>query len=68
MEAAITALKESDPYLFEETPPPGTGGSLGGGQRKNRQAITKEEFNKMGYTERNKLFTENPNLYNELKG
>jgi hypothetical protein len=68
MEAAITALKESDPYLFEETPPPGTGGSLGGGQRKNRQAITKEEFNKMGYTERNKLFTENPNLYYELKG
>jgi len=34
MEAAITALKESDPYLFEETPPPGTGGSLGGGAKK----------------------------------
>lgn len=68
MDAAITALKESDPYLFEETPPPGTGGSLGAGAKKKRQAITKEEFNKMNYTERNQLFNDNPNLYNELKG
>lgn len=67
MEAAITALKESDPYLFEETTPPGTGGSLGGGAKKKGQVITKEEFNKMGYTERNQLYIDNPNLYNELK-
>lgn len=68
MEAAITALKESDPYLFEEAGPEGTGGSLGAGAKQKRQTITKEEFNKMNYTERNQLFNDNPNLYNELKG
>lgn len=29
--------------------------------------ITKEQFEKMGYQERNKLFNENPDVYNELK-
>ena len=29
--------------------------------------ITKEQFDKMGYQERNKLFNENPDVYNELK-
>jgi hypothetical protein len=28
--------------------------------------ITKEQFEKMGYKERNKLFNENPDVYNEL--
>ena len=31
------------------------------------EKISKEDFNKMGYMERNKLFKENPELYNELK-
>lgn len=29
--------------------------------------ITKEQFDKMGYKERTKLFNENPEMYNELK-
>jgi hypothetical protein len=29
--------------------------------------ITKEQFEKMGYRERTKLFNENPDVYNELK-
>lgn len=29
--------------------------------------ITKEQFEKMGYKERTKLFNENPDVYNELK-
>lgn len=29
--------------------------------------ITKEQFDKMGYQEKNKLFNENPDVYNELK-
>lgn len=29
--------------------------------------ITKEQFDKMGYKEKNKLFIENPDVYNELK-
>ena len=29
--------------------------------------ITKEQFEKMGYKEKNKLYNENPDVYNELK-
>lgn len=32
------------------------------------QSITKEEFDSMGYRERAKLFTENPELYKQLNG
>ena len=32
----------------------------------NDNTITKEQFEKMGYKERNKLFNENPDVYNEL--
>ena len=31
-------------------------------------AVTKEEFKKMGYNEKAKLFSENPDIYNTLKG
>ena len=31
-----------------------------------KDTITKEDFNKMGYQARNKLFNENPELYKEL--
>lgn len=34
----------------------------------NEAKVTKEEFAKMGYQQRNKLFHENPELYNELSG
>lgn len=33
----------------------------------NDNTVTKEQFDKMGYQERNKLFNENPDVYNELK-
>lgn len=33
----------------------------------NDNTITKEQFEKMGYKERTKLFNENPDVYNELK-
>ncbi len=35
-------------------------------QGNNTNAITKEQFDKMGYTERAKLFSENKELYHEL--
>ena len=35
-------------------------------QQNNAPAITKEEFNKMTYRERNKLFQDNPELYKQL--
>lgn len=34
----------------------------------NEAKITKEEFAKMGYQQKTKLFNENPDLYNELSG
>lgn len=34
----------------------------------NEAKVTKEEFAKMGYQARMKLFNENPDLYNELSG
>jgi len=67
VQSAITALKESDPYLFEEASPTGTGGSLGGGSKQKGTSITKDEFNKMKYTDRVGLFNKNPELYNQLK-
>lgn len=33
----------------------------------NDNTITKEQFEKMGYKEKNKLYNENPDVYNELK-
>ena len=33
----------------------------------SENTITKEQFEKMGYKERTKLFNENPEVYNELK-
>lgn len=34
----------------------------------NLQEMTKEEFRKLSYTEMAKLFNEQPELYNKLKG
>jgi myosin heavy subunit len=66
LEEALKGLKESKPYLFEEvglkgrkpnddpTPPP-TG-------------VTKEQFGTMSYSDRVKLYNENPDLYKQLSG
>jgi len=66
IETAITTLKESDDYLFRESDPQGTGGSMGNGGKGTVKSITKEEFDKMSYRERAKLYSVNPTLYNEL--
>ncbi|WP_313758554.1 phage scaffolding protein [Tissierella sp.] len=41
LEIAITTLKESDEYLFGETDPTGTGGSLGGGEKQKGNSDSK---------------------------
>lgn len=46
--------------ILKGTPKPSGGNS--------EKTITKEEFDKMGYMDRLKLFKENENLYNELNG
>ena len=41
---------------------------LRGGSPIGGEGLTKETFAKMAYADRTKLYTENPTLYNELKG
>lgn len=59
-------LKESKPYLFKEVEPQGTGGSLGNGGRGTGKVITKEEFDKMSYSEKVELYNKDQELYREL--
>lgn len=59
----ISGLKESYKDLFESQLsgiPPQNNGSPAG-------AVTKEQFQKMGYKERTELFKNNQELYNQLK-
>lgn len=56
-------VKEND-YLFsQEAKKPLFSSTTPG---KNRETVTKEEFNKMGYQKRLKLFHESPELYKRL--
>lgn len=50
--------KARDADALRKTPRPGNGGV--------EPTVTKEQFNKMGYSERAKLFDEQPDLYHEL--
>lgn len=68
LDEQLTKLKESDPYLFEsETMPKGVvpGQPTGTGVA---SGMTKEDFNKLGYSERVKLYNEQPEVYAELNG
>lgn len=68
LEEQLNKLKESDSYLFDlETTPANTGG-LGNFGRSGKASITKEDFNKMSYNDRVKLYNENPEMYTELSG
>lgn len=67
LDEQISKLKESDSYLFEAESTGGTGGAGNFGRSGGKAGISKEEFNKMSYVERVKLYNENPELYNQLK-
>lgn len=60
----ITALKESDPYLFKQDSIKGV--VPGDATSKTNDGITKEQFNKMSYLDRVQLQETNPDLYSEL--
>ena len=62
----LEGLKENKGYLFKETEPTGTGGSLGNGGKGTGKTITKEEFEKMSYSEKVKLYNQDQELYREL--
>ncbi|MBI6050333.1 hypothetical protein H8J84_07070, partial [Clostridium perfringens] len=69
LEEQGNGLKETFKDLFtvekvlggKQPPNPPAGGTGGPGQ------ITREQFNKMGYMERNQLYKENPALYQQLR-
>lgn len=58
LEEREKALKEQ---LLKETPKPAKAGA-------QEREVTKEEFDKMGYRQRLKIYNENPDLYQQLKG
>lgn len=67
LDEQLKALETSDPYLFDSA----TGATVKGvkpgeAQKEGNPGISREQFNKMSYTERTKLFTENKDLYDEL--
>ena len=65
----LGALKESDAYLFASDEKPALGGRtphIPTGQPST--GLTKEDFNKMNYTERVALFDSEPETYTKLKG
>ena len=69
LDKQLKALIESEPYLFDTETATVKGLKLGetksGG---NTQTVTAEQFAKMTYSERTKLYAENKNLYDELVG
>ncbi|AFU88682.1 hypothetical protein phiNJ2_0022 [Streptococcus phage phiNJ2] len=66
----LNGLKESDPYLFKaDDDKPNPNIVLPGNPSATaRGEITKADFDKMGYKERNELSQRNPALYEKLKG
>lgn len=70
LEEQLNSLKESDSYLFEAEN--GSSPGLAGRQPHVtpsgplKGTITKDQFEKMGYSERENLYLENPELYQQL--
>ncbi len=67
----IKELQKSESYLFstkQETQPPKPSGATpaGGGSTHVPGTVTKEQFNRMGYKERNELYNTNKELYDSL--
>lgn len=60
----IDGFVSENEYLFEQNNPKPVFSANAGTENKN--GITKEEFNKMGYIQRLKLFNENPEKYRQL--
>ena len=69
LEEQLTALKESDAYLFEteEQPPQQLGGFKPTNTGGSPKGITKEQFHKMSYSERVELYNTQPEVYSQLK-
>ena len=66
LEDMITSLKTQFPNQFETSSQKIIQENKLGKEENGSTGITKEEFSKMGYNERNKLFQEDRQLYDEL--
>jgi DNA repair exonuclease SbcCD ATPase subunit len=67
LEEQLKALQESDGYLFGDNEPVGLKGRQPNPPAQNHsKELTKDQFNQMGYAERSKLYSENPDLYKQL--
>jgi DNA repair exonuclease SbcCD ATPase subunit len=68
LEDQLKGLQESDAYLFEaeEAPQGPKGRTPNPSSKGDPGAITREQFSSMDYTERAKLYQENPDLYQKL--
>lgn len=70
LDEQLAALKESDSYLFisENDSSPGLAGRQPhvNPSLPLKGTITKDQFEKMGYSERENLYRENPELYQQL--
>jgi len=65
LDEQLKGLKETYKDLFEEKI---SGATPANPENGGMSTITKEQFSKMGYQEKVKLFNENQELYNSLKG
>lgn len=66
MKKVFETIAADNEFLFgEDMKADGTGGSMGAGS-KSKLAITKEQFNALGYRERVELYNKQPELYNTL--
>lgn len=71
LEEQLKALQTSDSYLFEasepqQTPPPQLGGAKPTNTGGAPKGITKDQFQKMSYTERVELYNTQPEVYSQL--
>jgi chromosome segregation ATPase len=68
LQEQIEALQKDASYLFDLNTAPANTGGIGNFGRGGKASITKEDFNKMSYNDRVKLYNENPEMYTELSG
>lgn len=59
----LEAIRQENPFLFEDNSVPKFTR-----RPKSSDQITKKDFDAMSYSDRVKLFSKNPALYNSLKG
>lgn len=70
LDDAVKNLKTAHPSQFKEEGGAGkfSGNRLPGTKGQPSGGVTKEQFDKMGYQQRLKIFNEDPDMYNELSG